>query len=275
MDKRALEQALGGAYPVRLFEKTASTNLAAKEWAKRDAPHGAVVAARRQTAGRGRLGRGFASPAGGIYCSIVLRLPPGIAAACAHLVTPAAAVAVCRALAETCGLETGVKWVNDIFFGGKKICGILAESECGPRGNFEFFVVGIGVNYQVDETAYPPEVRAVAGSLFAPPAAGCVDVKNTVTQHVSENAQAAPPPAETVAAAIHTHLLSLCAALPDTAFLDEYRRRSLVLGRSVQVLASPPYSAVATAIDDNAALLVQTGDGAAHVLSAGEISVKL
>ncbi len=241
-------------YPLRVLEELDSTNLEAKRWAIDGAPHGSLVAALRQTAGRGRRGRVFASPPGGLYLSVVLRPagetgPPG-------LVTAMAAVAACRAVSALCGVELGVKWVNDLYLSGKKCCGILTEAGTGVEsGQIEYLVVGIGINYTTPPEAFPPEVAALAGSLFP----GGV----------------APAPRAQLAAGIHAELLKGFAALPSRDFLGEYRRRSLVLGRRVTVMASPPWQGVAEGIDDEARLLVRRDGGAPEGLSYGEISIKI
>ena len=113
--------------PVQLYDTLESTNRTAKLLALEGAAHGTLVLAGGQTAGRGRLGRSFASPAGkGVYCSVVLR--PPLPAANAQTATIGAAVAVCRAVQTLCGLELAIKWVNDLYYRGKKVCGILTEA---------------------------------------------------------------------------------------------------------------------------------------------------
>ena len=120
-------------YPeIRVLDSVDSTNQEAKKRAHNGAPSGTVILAEQQTAGRGRLGRSFFSPAGsGIYLSVVFRLDFSIDVSL--LLTSAAAVAVCRAIRSVTGLEAQIKWVNDIYLDGKKICGILTEASM----NFE------------------------------------------------------------------------------------------------------------------------------------------
>ena len=132
--------------PVQLYDTLESTNRTAKLLALEGAAHGTLVLAGGQTAGRGRLGRSFASPAGkGVYCSVVLR--PPLPAANAQTATIGAAVAVCRAVQMLCGLELAIKWVNDLYYRGKKVCGILTEAGTDlESGQLEWLVVGIGLN---------------------------------------------------------------------------------------------------------------------------------
>ncbi len=239
---------------IRVLEETDSTNREAKRWALEGAPHGALVVAERQSAGRGRLGRSFASPPGGLYMSLVLRpeaQQPGLG-----LLTAATAVAVCRAAAALCERELSIKWVNDLFYEGKKCCGILTEGVAGLEcGGFDYLVTGIGINFSTKEADFPKELRPVAGSLF--PAA-------------------APPVTRArLAAQIRQNLLDGFEKLADKTFLEEYRRRNFVPGHRVQVLAREPYEAEALLIDDEARLVVRSKAHGTEALSAGEVSVIL
>lgn len=130
--------------PVYLHERLDSSNQTAKRLALAGAPHGTLVLAGQQSAGRGRMGRRFESPAGkGIYLSLVLRVP--VPASEALGVTVGAAVAVARAVQKLCGIELGIKWVNDLYYQGKKVCGILTEAGTSVEsGLLEWLVVGIG-----------------------------------------------------------------------------------------------------------------------------------
>lgn len=113
--------------PIYLYDTLESSNRTAKLLALDGAPHGTLVLTAHQSAGRGRLGRKFESPAGkGVYCSVLLR--PEMPAANAQTATISAAVAVCRAVKKLCGLELAVKWVNDLYYQGRKVCGILTEA---------------------------------------------------------------------------------------------------------------------------------------------------
>jgi BirA family transcriptional regulator, biotin operon repressor / biotin---[acetyl-CoA-carboxylase] ligase len=130
---------------------TDSTNERARELASRGAPHGTVVTAAEQTAGRGRQGRTWtAPPASAILCSLVIRDPP-------RLLPLAAGVAV----AEVVGPEARVKWPNDVLVGGRKLAGVLVEG----RPQEGWAVLGIGVNVAVREEDFPAELRDRAGTM--------------------------------------------------------------------------------------------------------------
>ncbi len=147
------------ATKVELHEALGSTQERARELAREGAPHGALVVSKVQTGGRGRLGRRWGSPAGGLWMSLVLR--PGISTEVAARTTQAAAVGVAKALWEL-GVEARIKWPNDLLVGGRKICGILAESsvesvpvaakkvEVGEGRPVDFVVLGVGLNANLD-----------------------------------------------------------------------------------------------------------------------------
>jgi BirA family biotin operon repressor/biotin-[acetyl-CoA-carboxylase] ligase len=146
---------------VTWYGVTSSTNDRANEGAASGAPHGAVYVADAQSAGRGRLGRVWQSPAGaGLYCSVVLDVPARVV----PFVTLTAGVAVADGVRESAGLTVQLKWPNDIWVDGRKLGGILAElTTAGAAGSR--LVVGIGLN--VAAAALPPEVAGLATSLEA------------------------------------------------------------------------------------------------------------
>ena len=132
---------------VEVHEAVASTQELARDLARAGAPHGTIVVAGVQEGGRGRLGRHWGSPRGGLWMSLVLR--PSLAAGLASRITQTAAVGVAGALWEI-GVEARIKWPNDLLVGGKKICGILAESGVGPGGRLDYAILGIGMNANLD-----------------------------------------------------------------------------------------------------------------------------
>lgn len=138
---------------VEVHEALASTQEIARELARAGTPHGTLVLAAVQTGGRGRLGRSWGSPEGGLWMSLVLR--PRVDASLASRFTQTAAVGVAKALWET-GVEARIKWPNDLLAGGKKICGILAESSAEnarpPAGGrrLDYVVLGVGMNANLD-----------------------------------------------------------------------------------------------------------------------------
>ena len=238
--------------PIHLYDRLESSNQTAKRLALSGAPHGTLVLTNQQSAGRGRMGRKFESPAGqGIYLSLLLRAD--IPAADAQTVTVSAAVAVCRAVKALCGLELSIKWVNDLYYHGKKVCGILTEAGADlESGRLEWLVVGIGLNFTTPPEAFPAELRRLAGSLFP--------------------GGPAPVSRVALAAAIARELLTLCPAFD---CLEEYRARCFVPGHWVTVCTGrETYAALALSIDDAGRLVVRRENGREEALQHGEVSIR-
>ena len=238
--------------PIFFYDTLESSNRTAKTLALEGAPHGTMVLAGQQTAGRGRLGRRFESPAGkGVYLSLVLR--PSLPMTEAQAVTVSAAVAVCRAVKKLCGLELGIKWVNDLYYSGKKVCGILTEAGADlESGQLEWLVAGIGLNLTSRPEDWPEELRPIAGSLYP--------------------GGPAPVSRAALAGEIARQLLALC---PDFDCLDEYRARCFVPGHWVTVCAGgESYAARAVAIDDAGRLIVEREAGRTEALCHGEVSIR-
>lgn len=235
-----------------------STNTILKELAQKGAPEGYVLAAECQTAGKGRLGRSFYSPLGsGIYMSLILR--PKMNAADALFITTSAAVAVARAIETCCDgkVRPQIKWVNDIYVEGKKVCGILTEAAIDfESGGLEYAVLGIGVNINIPDGDFPEEIRETAASVF-----GSEKRSNIRNRLAAE-------------------ILRELAALPENYMsdevLEEYRSRSLLTGESAMAhFSNKSLPCHVLGIDERARLLVRFEDGSERALSSGEVSVKL
>ena len=153
---------------LKLYREAGSTNQLAKQAAvSGEAGHGSFVIAQQQTAGRGRRGRSFYSPEdAGLYLSVVLE-PKGETLQESLLLTTAAAVAVYKAVQKVCGISLDIKWVNDLYFHGRKVCGILTEAITDfESGNIEYAIVGIGLNLYCAAVGYPEELQGIAGALY-------------------------------------------------------------------------------------------------------------
>ncbi|OPX60270.1 MAG: putative biotin ligase [Methanobacterium sp. PtaB.Bin024] len=147
---------------IHYYSEVDSTNEVAKRLAHDGAPEGTIIVAESQRSGRGRRGKKWLSPSGGVWMTIILRpdIPPSKAAQ----LTLVTGVAVAETLDQECRLDVGIKWPNDILIGGKKVCGILTEASTNPEG-LEYVVVGIGIDLNVDVDSFPPELREGATSL--------------------------------------------------------------------------------------------------------------
>ena len=221
----------------------------------------AVVICRQQTAGRGRLGRSFFSPRDdGLYLSVVIQ--PDFDISRSSMVTVAAAAATSEAIDEICRCKSQIKWVNDIYLEGKKVCGILTEATTDfETGQIDSLIIGIGIN--TSERSFPPELKDIAGSVSEEGLNG--HEKALLTAAVIEKVVR------------YTKNLS--------GFMDSYRSRSLVLGKKITVytgtyrkdptleLGGRP--AFAAEIDDRGGLVVEYEDGSRETLTSGEVSIRL
>ncbi len=234
------------------FDTVDSTNTIAKQLVEQGAPEWTVVVANNQTEGRGRLGRSFFSPQStGLYMSIVLR--PNIQAQRALLITCSAAVAVSEAIEDITGNATQIKWVNDIFMRGKKVCGILTEGDIDSHsGKLNYAVLGIGININEPRGGFPPEIADIAGA-------------------VSENGV----DKESLIVKILEKFNMYYRELESATFLPKYKQKQMLLGQSVDVHRGQNITqATAVEIDDECGLVVEYADGRREVLSSGEVSVR-
>lgn len=239
---------------VHVLEEVGSTNNAAKQLAAEGCPACTCVLAERQTAGKGRRGRGFASEPGGLYFSIVLR--PGVLPEQLLHLTAMTAVAVRRAILETTGLDTGIKWTNDLVYGRRKLCGILTElSIQAETREVDYVVAGIGVN--CNQTAFPPEIADVAASIR-------METGKEVDRSLLANAMLR-----------QFQALARGLLTEKEAWLAEFAAHCVTIGRQVQVIRGDSVrEAAAEGIDENAALLVRYTDGTREAVSSGEVSVR-
>jgi len=238
---------------MEIHDEIGSTNTRARELALQGAPHGAIVLARRQSAGRGRFSRSFYSPDdSGLYMSVILR--PDLSADQAVLITPMAAVAAARAMERVAPVQAQVKWVNDVYIGDKKACGILCESGLDfESGRMQYVVAGIGVN--IGFIDFPEEIKDIATSL-----------SNECGEKVSRNR---------FIAELLNEFSALYPQIESGAFMEESRRRSNVIGRDIFVLrGDEKYPARAVDIDESGSLVVVTESGERQALHSGEISLR-
>ena len=247
----------GQVMEILVFDSLESTNKTAKEMALTEPAHDIVFVANQQTAGRGRLGRSFYSPKNaGLYLSILFR--PRFDMRHSILITTAAAVAVERAIEKLSPIKLTIKWVNDLYYNEKKICGILTEAISDfETGRIGYVVLGIGVN--CFDVAYPDELTGVAGNVGG---------------GFSRNQ---------LAAEIINQWYRLLPTIQDRKFLEEYRQRSFILGQEILIYPAGNKEAEgvlaqALSIDENGGLVVRylSGPdfGLTATLSGGEVSVR-
>lgn len=240
---------------IEVYKTVTSTNDLAKQYALDLKPEGTVIVAREQTAGRGRKGRSFYSPMStGVYISVLLR--PELTAEKTLYITTAAAVAVAKAIEKISGKEAKIKWVNDIFVDGKKVCGILTEGAIDfETGKMQYAVLGIGVNIKKPENDFPSEIQNIAGSVF-----------DTTDKEVSS----------IIVAEILNNFMNYYKNLASKPFYEEYKKRMFLIGKHLTVYSGKDsYPAVAIDLDEELSLIVKDENGNIKKLNTGEVSIKI
>lgn len=235
------------------FDEIGSTNTEALEMARRGAAEGVAVVARRQTAGRGRLGRTwFAETDSAILFSIILR--PRFELARFPLLTLMSAVAVHDALESICGFECDIKWVNDVLVGDKKICGILAESTETQAGRA--VIIGIGINLRA--SAFPEDLSATATSVESE-SGDIIEGEKILQKLVSE---------------LSSNYAALSAPDGAARIRDAWTTRSsYASGKSVRVeLGGEAIEGVTCGISDSGELHVRLHDGTVRVVQTGDVT---
>lgn len=239
--------------PIFIYNSTDSTNTRAKELADGGYEGDAVFIANEQTAGRGRIGRRFISEGGkGLYLSILLGKEKSKASGVA--ITTYMAVMASRVLEELTALDPKIKWVNDIFIGSKKLSGILTEGKTNSEtGSLDYTVCGIGIN--ILSQCFDDEVRKIATSI--------------------EDETGEKTDANVLASKIIKEFFDNLHLVGSLAIADEYRRRSFIIGKCVDVVKpNETYKATVLKITDDCALLIKKENGEEEILFTGEISIK-
>lgn len=240
--------------PISIYKTIESTNSEAKLAAVQGAEHGTTIISEEQTKGRGRFGRNFFSPSeSGIYMSIILK--PKLYIENSVLITTAAAVAVCQAIDKFSTATSKIKWVNDIFMGDKKVCGILTEAVANfESGMMDSVVVGIGINVKTKDEDFPLELQSTAGSIF-----------NSDYSFIRNQ----------LAAEIISNILTMSKNLEDRSFMQIYKQRSMILGEHILYKKDNNWhEGYALDIDDYGGLVIYTGEGQRITLNSGEVSIK-
>jgi len=234
-------------------ESVDSTNTYAKSMAQNISGE-MVVVSERQTQGKGRLGRIWQSPPGGnLYVSFVLR--PKISPQQAAGITLIAALAVCDAIKQTCGVQAGIKWPNDIILNGRKVCGILTEM-VSDMDSIEFLVIGIGIN--VNGMDWPEDLKDKAVSLQE--ATGKVIDRHELIANLIPTVFDRARQLETFGV---------------KQFINEYTALSVIFDKKISIIIrEKQWIGSCVGFNENGELLFQPDGGEPMVLNAGEISVR-
>ncbi len=228
-----------------------STNNEAKRMIANGYRGNALIVANEQTNGRGRRGRSFYSPKNtGIYMSFVFSTDAKFSKAVS--LTTISAVAVVKAIESITNLKPMIKWVNDVYLGGKKICGILTEAVTDVEtGLVQSIVIGIGINISTEH--FPDDISQTASSINI--------------NGLSRNK---------LTAAISNELMEICSDLNNKAYIRTYKEHSLLIGKSIDFYKNNvKYNATAVDIDNEGGLVVKLPNGKTEILNSGEITVRL
>ena len=256
LSEAAISSALSVPCSLHVYDSVKSTNDVAKELTPDSVPE--VVIADTQTCGRGRLGRSFSSPSGsGIYMSFCIK--PDFELDKSLFVTMAAAVAVSRAIEKVTGKKPRIKWVNDLFLGSRKICGILTEAQTSlESGQIDRLIIGIGINCFPGN--FPDDVAEIAGAVSDEPLSFSRSV---------------------LAAEVINELLTLLQTFTDRKFMTEYRRRCFILGKEIRIYSFGDKKGIrarAIDIDRDGGLVVEYMEGPSmreiKTITTGEVSVR-
>lgn len=257
LSKRKVKAKIGdlcSKMPIFFYNSIDSTNTRAKELANLGYEGDAVFIARHQTAGRGRMGRHFISDKGkGLYLSILLGKDKSSKTGLA--VTTYMAVIASRVLEKHTHIIPKIKWVNDVYANGKKLCGILTEGKTDENSSsLVYTVCGIGINLRRQK--FDSEVKNIA---------------TTVEDVTGEKADI-----NLLASEIIKEFFSNLHLIGSYDIANEYKERSLLIGKEVKVIKlSATYKATVVNITNNCELVLRLEDGTEEILSTGEVSVSI
>lgn len=241
---------------IKYLETVDSTNTYAKKLLLEDNVAPDLIIANTQTAGRGRLGRSFFSPEdSGIYSTFILE--PFLKLENSILITVAASVAVSRAIEKITGMETSIKWINDIYVNDKKVCGILTEAVTNfETGTIDKIILGIGINFNAANDGFPEDIINKAGALYS-------GNTNNITRNM-------------LISQLILEVDKCISEIEDSQMIQYYKSKSMVIGKFVNVLNMGEETSIkgkAVDIDKNGFLIIETETGLI-TLNSGEISIR-
>ncbi|MEI0529435.1 biotin--[acetyl-CoA-carboxylase] ligase [Brachyspira intermedia] len=236
-----------------IYKTVESTNIVARGMAMNGADSGTVVIAEEQTSGYGRNGKSFFSPYGtGIYMSIILNLKKEKKIFNSSFITTAAAMAVSKSIEEISNENTQIKWVNDVFINGKKVCGILTEGAFSfEDGKLDYAVIGIGINVNFPKNGFPEEINNIAVSINK--MQNNKDIRNILIAKILER--------------MYEYYFN------NVAFYDEYKKRSFLIGKKVSLnIDNEEHIVKVLDIDKTFALVAEFQDGKIDRIVSGSVN---
>ena len=254
MDKKILEQYLDQKLNITIFDELDSTNNYLKKIGSQGEKENQLVVAQSQTNGRGRMGRSFYSPDGtGIYFSLLLH--PEFSAEKSLLLTVMAAVSVAETVMKYNSNDVKIKWVNDVYIDGKKVCGILTEGAINSRKMLDYAVVGIGINVIAPKNGFPDDIQDTATSIFL--------------GKTEENIK------EKIISELVNRFFKMYNGF-DSNYIERYKEYSYLIGKEINII-SGENKRQATVIDisDDCHLLVKNENDEIEEISSGDVSVRV
>ncbi len=242
-----------GKFNFVIYKTVESTNIVARGMAMNGADSGTVVIAEEQTSGYGRNGKSFFSPYGtGIYMSIILNLKKEKKIFNSSFITTAAAMAVSKSIEEISNENTQIKWVNDVFINGKKVCGILTEGAFSfEDGKLDYAVIGIGINVNFPKNGFPEEINNIAVSINK--MQNNKDIRNILIAKILER--------------MYEYYFN------NAAFYDEYKKRSFLIGKKVSLnIDNEEHIVKVLDIDKTFALVAEFQDGKIDRIVSGSVN---
>ncbi len=239
---------------IEYFEQITSTNTVLKERAQKGEDENTILISEFQTAGRGRLGKTFFSPKGcGVYLSYLIK--PDILASDAVFITVAAAVAMVFALKRVFDIDTKIKWVNDIYYNDKKLCGILTEGSILNDGKLAFAVLGVGINIKNPPGGYPDDFAYKTTNLEE-----ITDVVNDDKkwQLVGE----------------FINIFDNIFSDKEKKYIKEYKEYSCLIGKEIEILSGEHKGFAAVKDIDEQARLIVEKNHKTYALDSGDVSIK-
>lgn len=234
------------ANKLEIFDIIDSTNTEAKRQIQKGIDDCKIIVASEQTSGRGRLGRTFYSPKDtGIYFTMAIKM--GLAKEDLVLITTAVAVLTRRAIERVTGKSPLIKWVNDLYLNDKKVCGILVESVLDKNT----FIIGIGINISTD---FPDELKEIAGSI--------ADDNEGINKNI-------------LVAELINQISNIENVIKERKFIEEYKKYSMVLGKTIKVLQDESGLYYAEDIGENGELILRDNHGNIKKLNSGEVSIRV
>ena len=254
LDKRILEQYLDQKLNITIFDELDSTNNYLKKIGSKGEKENQLVIALSQTCGRGRMGRSFYSPNGtGIYFSLLLH--PEFSAEKSLFLTVMAAVSVAETIMQYYKNDVKIKWVNDIYIDGKKVCGILTEGAINSDKSLDYAVVGIGINVVVPENGFPEDIKNIATAIF----------QGNTEENIKEK----------IVAEVVNRFFKMYNGI-DTDFVKRYKEYSYLTGKEINIISGVnTRPATVIGITDDCHLLVKNESGELEEISSGDVSVRL